>query len=158
MYNLILTIIAIAIFGIVVSAGMGYLNFDSIQAAGYAGKINAGLSSVSSLIAQHRMLEEELPLNFKDLEDDGYMRHKPQLPGNIGWPEVNQLKFNNADGALYVCMGGTQITSLENDVFGRIQSNLGSSSVVIGNACFLSSDVAIADVFPTTVWLTYRIQ
>lgn len=158
MQNLIITIIAIAMFGLALVSGANYLNFNSIQAARHASKINSGLVSVSSSIAQYRMLENEMPSDFSDLTDGGYMKFIPQMAGNINWPAVNQMNFNNSTGGLYVCLGGTQINAIDFDVMTRVELNLGLDAVAIGNSCFLTDDEVITDPLPTTVWLTYRIQ
>jgi hypothetical protein len=158
MQNLVITIIAIAMFGLALVSGANYLNFNSIQAARHASKINSGLVSVSSSIAQYRMLEDEMPNDFYDLTSAGYMKFIPDMAGNINWPAVNQMNFNNSTGALYVCLGGTQINDVDYYVMTRVEENLGFDAVAIGKSCFLTANEDITDPFPTTVWLTYRIQ
>ena len=158
MFNLVITMLAITVFGLAVTAGSGYLSFDSIHSAINAGKIESSIVSISSASAQYRMLEDEMPADIGVLLNSGYMKYTPEFPGNIHLSPSDSLLFDKNSGILSLCIGSSSVTSLDYDSMLKVEINLGVENVVIASSCHESTDMVAPTNFPASVWLTYRLQ
>jgi hypothetical protein len=118
MFNLILTLIAIALFVVVLTYGFNYVDINKTVNNNKIQTLKADINKVSFIISKFKLEEEQNPVDFADLTSKGYMKSIANEDGGVDyipaisiegltWPQANQIKFEGND--LLICFGGNQL-------------------------------------------------
>jgi competence protein ComGC len=132
-FNLVITVIAIALLAAFLVAGTNYVNVDKIN--GYIQKqdIQAAVTNIGSAITEFYIYNDRNPSSINELYP-GYIRSL-QSSRNLSFSALK----SNLDGTLSICLTGNaakdELTGLLD-----IQDDAHSSPMVIGENCWDTSN------------------
>ncbi len=161
MFNLIITIIAIALFALILVAGMSYVNPKSLISAGDSARINHAITSVAGFISQFNLLYDAMPETLDALVANTDLVKLPTLPANLIWasPGIHL----EPDGTTWLCLGSDALSaqSLESLIrTEQVLDNFEEIRVFIDDACYSGQRKATGELLPTlpgAVWLSYKV-
>lgn len=181
MQNLIITLLAIALFSVAAMWKINHIDVESTLVANSSEITKTDLRRVVFEITKYRILEEESPKDFDDLvsvglmskhvHQDGSVSFTPSFSeGSFTWPNENQIRI--VDGQIGICFGGeylnkrskkileflniTKSKSLGSDG-AYIESRSDNKNLVVAQECFSSEEEAIKETSPGVyrAWATY---
>ena len=139
MTNLIITVIAIALFAASLTAGTDYINFTRVQALGDKTFFETGISSLVSGIGQFRLISNRDPVNLTEINP----AFRPVLPSKFRWIDFN---FINVGFGRFidVCFYSPEITKPSSQALTEISDSGRFESIKVWNPENISSDASIA--------------
>ncbi|MNG58583.1 hypothetical protein D3C79_167110 [compost metagenome] len=153
MFNLIISVISVAVFAILLTAGSAYFDSDKILSIRDKSKIDAAIVKVSTAITAYNLIESKFPRSIGDLVPQ--YTSEPVLPTGLSW---QALTFNDITGEIRICLGG----SVQNHVYQALissKNDAGKDRFIIGSSCGDQEDVVFSEKsasYPVVV--TYTIK
>lgn len=182
MQNLILTLLAIALFSIAAMWKINHIDVESTLVANTSEITKTDLRRVAFQITKYRILEDENPRDFDDMVAVGLLSKQQEqdgttsyLPGfseaTLAWPEDDQIKY--IDGQINICFGGENLNARSKKVIeflnirksrtlgmdgSYVEEKHNNENLIVGQECFADEDEAIQEVSPGVyrAWVTYK--
>ncbi len=156
MHNLIITLIAIALFSVVALSGANYLDTDSISAKHKMFQIQSGFSQVSTGIITFRNLFKKYPANFNQFTP--HIVEIPDLPERFSWEQIGKVAGTGYIDKMSICISGDAIDSADIKAYSELNDFYSEGSLILTADCSSSTEIATPTVFPANVKIIYTLN
>jgi hypothetical protein len=136
MSNLIIAIIAIALFVSVVTSGINYVNQDKMQINQQASNMRNNITQIESAVVAYNTTFGEYPDQLGDMIPQ--YTNVPSFPSGI---VLDSFVNNTTTKQRYFCFK-VQKTNYNYKSFVKVKSERSESSMIISNTCGQTSDLA----------------
>lgn len=161
MYQLLLTVMAIALLAAAATAGISYVNYDTARAQLTAQMATSGFIAWEQAFGTYRVVNRAAPMSLEDLESylpgpRNVATHPlPKAPAGFSW------SYGSDASGTYVCLSGSNLSSVDYSGLARIgtgpsiASPLPPQAVSFGPACGETGEPAVGQPMAVTYRLSY---
>lgn len=155
MLNLVITVIAIALFVIFATYGVGHINTDYFTQKKLESNIETAILIVNSATVRHMNLQGDPPSGINDLVPH-QIKKLPEVNGRIGWDNSGEFKLNTSANDTFICLGSTELSELDSKAILSISNKYNSNTLVVKDcAGFEPLD---DELYPKSVWLAIKVK
>ena len=161
MYQLLLTVMAIALLAIAATAGISYVNYDTSRAQLTAQMVSSGFIAWEQAFTAYRLVNRAVPTTLEDLEAylagprGGAALPLPKAPAGFSW------SYGSDASGTFVCLSGSSSSSVDYNGLTKIgagpsaASPLPPEAVALGPACGEAGVSAVGQPMAVTYRLSY---
>jgi hypothetical protein len=170
MFNLVISIIAIALFSLALMAGMGYISFSKVLDMIESTNFEKKLYKIDLSITSYQSKFQSLPSNSDDLLKyirNEFRGNESDLSDVIIFDNNIMINttFNMLSGSngfpVEICFGSDNLNSSRYDMLTELKNKVikdeHQDKLTLSDTCG-SLVKEVPAVFPATVWATYRIK
>lgn len=171
MFNLVITVITIALITLVLMAGVGIINFSSIIRITESIDIEKKINKIESLVSSYQIKFDSYPTNNTVLSNyikDEFRQGSQSISEvsifgeNLYFDSTFNMLSNSNSYPVEICFGSETLTENQYNSIVKIKEsllrkNFTDSKMNISDQCGLLTDSSFTD-FPEKIWITYRIN